>query len=274
MDQAAAHRPGSDNLLSARRLQRLAELGRSLPFEREISRNDRMLVAGDVEDYHQWGLAALDYIKTALGAAEFPGTPAKVLDFASGHGRVARMLRAAFPRAEITVSDLDPDAVEFCARTFDATPVLSHELPDQIALDGAYQLIWVGSLFTHLASQRWDQFIGFLCEHLEPGGVLLFTTLGRTILNEVRFGRRQLAIADVESLVTAFDTQGFAYQDYAEEPGYGIAVARPWWVCGVLMRHPTLELVTYGERGWNGRQDAIACRRVEWATAQPAPVGS
>ena len=41
---------------------------------------------------------------------------------------------------------------------------------------------------------------------------------------------------------------------------YGIAVVRPWWVCGRVMRHPTLELVMYSEGGWLGRQDAIACR--------------
>jgi SAM-dependent methyltransferase len=251
----------------------LAQLGRSLAFEREISPDDRML-EGDREQYYRWGLAALDYVHVALRAAEFEGQPRTVLDFACGHGRVARMLRAGFPDAAMTVCDINSDAVEFCARTFDATPVQGEALPEKTELHGRFALIWVGSLFSHLDAPRWDGFLRLLCDHLESGGVLVFTTLGRTIAAEIRSGRRRLAIAAPDSLAATFDERGFAYQDYVTAPGYGIALARPSWVCEVLQRFPELELVTYGERAWLGRQDAIACRQRPGERDRSAAVSS
>ena len=266
------------NPVAVRRRVRLDQLGSSLAFDREISPDDRML-EGDPEHYYRWGLAALDCVQTALRAAEFDGQPRAVLDFACGHGRVARMLRAAYPEAAITVCDINPDAVEFCARRFNAAPVVGHHVPERTQLPGRFELIWVGSLFSHLDAPRWDGFLRLFSDHLEPGGVLVFTTLGRTIAGDIRSGRRRLAIADPESFGATFEEQGFAYQDYVTQPGYGIAVARPWWVCKLLLRFPELELVSYGERGWFGRQDAIACRHAAEDGIQPpaaaaAPVGS
>ena len=46
-----------------------------------------------------------------------------MLDFACGHGRVMRTLKAAFPDALLTACDIDRDGVDFCARTFGAAPV-------------------------------------------------------------------------------------------------------------------------------------------------------
>ena len=57
---------------------------------------------------------------TAVGTQEVR----RVLDFGCGHGRVMRVLRAAFPDAELVACDIDQDAVSFCAETFGARPVL------------------------------------------------------------------------------------------------------------------------------------------------------
>ena len=229
---------------------------------------------GTPEGYYLWGLSALEYVETAMCAAEFEGKPRTVLDFACGYGRVARMFRAGLPDAAMTVCDLDAKAIEFCARKFDATPVLGHRVAENTQLIGKFDLIWVGSLFSHLAAPRWDGFLQLLSEHLEPGGVLVFTTLGRMQLAEIRSGEFQVAIADPEALAVMFDEQGFGYQDYVPTSGYGIAVARPWWVCRQLLRHPELELVMYTERGWFGRQDAVTCRSVpEYARPAEAQRG-
>jgi SAM-dependent methyltransferase len=227
---------------------------------REISPQDNMSATG-AEQYYRWGLAALEYIQVALRAAEADGQPRAILDLPSGYGRVLRMLRAAFPAASVTACDLNADAVEFCARTFGAIPVVSAPRPEEIKLPGRYDLIWVGSLLTHVDDAAWHGFLRVFSDHLVPGGVLVFTTIGRTFVDDLRHGRRRVGIKNVDALIAAYDRAGFAYQDFASTEGYGITAVRPAWVCATLEQHPELELVAYTEGGWNGRQDAVACRR-------------
>ena len=89
------------------------------------------------------------------------------------------MLRMAFPEAHISVSDLDRDGVDFCAQEFQAEPLYSREDIREVKTSRSFDLIWCGSLFTHLEGERWPSFLEFFAEHLRPGGVLVFTTHGR-----------------------------------------------------------------------------------------------
>jgi 2-polyprenyl-3-methyl-5-hydroxy-6-metoxy-1,4-benzoquinol methylase len=98
------------------------------------------------------------------------------------------MLRAFFPDAHLTACDLDRDAVDFCAAEFNARPVYSHEDIRCVSLDQCFDVIWCGSLFTHLDSQQWPDFLGFFAEHLSPDGVLVFTTHGRQPIQWMREG--------------------------------------------------------------------------------------
>jgi SAM-dependent methyltransferase len=231
-----------------------------LPFVREISDRDEMVATATPRQYYHLGFAALDSIDRALRAADFGRSPKTVLDFACGHGRVLRMLVAAFPEADFTACDLNRDGVEFCRRIFGATPVLGHELAEQMQLPDRYELIWVGSLFTHLDAPRWNSFLALLAQHLEPGGVLVFTTHGRGSIEELRVGERSFSIDDAAELLSSCDRDGFGYQNYVGHDNFGISLSRPWWVCSELERHQALELVCYTEGGWNGRQDVVACR--------------
>jgi hypothetical protein len=69
--------------------------------------------------------------------------------------------------------------VDFCADTFGAQPVYATVRPQDISFEDDFDLIWSGSLFTHLDT---DRFVGFLklfesCLTIE--GLLVFTTNGR-----------------------------------------------------------------------------------------------
>ena len=91
--------------------------------------------------------------------------PPRILDFPCGHGRVLRYLRAEFPQAEITACDLLRDGVDFCAANFGAIPVYSDPDPSRIGLPrDAFDLIWVGSLFTHFDAARWAKSFSFSAE--------------------------------------------------------------------------------------------------------------
>jgi SAM-dependent methyltransferase len=241
-----------------------------LEFIRDIAPQDGMKMS-TADAYYRFGLAALAYVRLALQAAG-DLEPRNILDLPSGYGRVLRMLKAAYPDADLTACDIDRAAVDFCAETFDAIPAYSTEDVSDLRLAGHYDLIWCGSLLTHLGAEGWRRFLRWFERHLREGGVLVFTTAGRSIADGITSGRRkiappggapgQLRASDLHRLVAAYEGHGFGYVPYLDfEADYGISLSSPAWVCRELERCPSLELLMYTERGWNGRQDAITCVR-------------
>ncbi len=211
--------------------------------------------------YYLYGLGALAYIRLALQAAG-ADEPRRILDLPCGYGRVLRMLKAAFPEADLTACDLDRAGVEFCAETFGAIPAYSSEDPSDLRLADDYDLIWCGSLLTHLDAEGWRLFLPWFEQHLKEGGILVFTTHGRLHAEEIRSGRQKFPVTDLVELVAAYQRDGFGYQRYIDfEADYGISLSSPAWVCGELERCPDLELLMYTERGWMSRQDAVVCVR-------------
>lgn len=228
-----------------------------------ISPNDTMFGSNPNSSYYfSTGQSALRCIKLAmLGAGT--GEPRRILDLPSGHGRILRALKAAFPQAELTACDINRDGVDFCAQALGAIPVYSHEDPDDIELMGTFDLIFCGSLFTHLDADRWPGFLELFHSHLSSGGLLVFTTHGRFVVERLRSGEVDYGLgADfVTSLVTEFDQgNGFGYRDYPSYPGFGFSLTSPGWLCARLWELPGLQLVSFTERGWNQHQDVVAVR--------------
>src|SRR4051812_24162879 len=102
---------------------------------RTIAPNDWMTDKVKPENYFIAGRSALKAILVSLEAARVdPASVTRILDLPCGHGRVLRHLRAGFPAAEIAACDIDRDGVDFCARTFGATPIYSRDDPAEIPL--------------------------------------------------------------------------------------------------------------------------------------------
>jgi 16S rRNA G1207 methylase RsmC len=77
---------------------------------------------GNVEHYLAVGESALRIIETALYEKSMPW---RILDLPTGYGRITRVLRARFPKASITVCDIDPAAVGYSAARFAAHGIYS-----------------------------------------------------------------------------------------------------------------------------------------------------
>ncbi|MGE3151116.1 MAG: class I SAM-dependent methyltransferase [Nitrospiraceae bacterium] len=232
---------------------------------RTISPNDEMY-AGD-RGFSDWywyvGRSALDVIDQCLHAAKKPVSDIQhILDLPCGHGRVLRYLKAAFPTAEITACDVLRDGVEFCAETFAAKPVYSRNEPEQIELPlHQFDLIWVGSLFTHLNAERWPAFLRRLVRSLRKDGVLVFTTHGRYVYHRMKgledayeyclpYWSKTVALYE-------YERTGFGFGDYQNRQ-YGISLSAPGWVCS-LVEQCGLRCIHFQERGWHDIQDAYAC---------------
>ena len=114
-----------------------------------ISPNDEMLAGTDYAHYLAVGVSAMQNVHDTLKMHGL-SSPSSILDMPCGHGRVTRALRAVFPAADISVCDLNEDGVDFCAKHFDARPFLSSSDFSTLDLGRKFDVIWVGSLITHL----------------------------------------------------------------------------------------------------------------------------
>jgi len=230
-----------------------------------ISPRDGMFQAGGERHYFSVGESALHEIRLALQLAN-TGSPATILDFPSGHGRVLRRLRVEYPAALITACDIDLDAIRFCADEFGAVPVPGSEDLSRIPLDGDYDLIWCGSLLTHLNADLFKQVLSFMSDHLAASGVLVFTTHGRRPLE--LFRNKVLSYlgpdhdADFEEMIREYGVHGFSYRNYSHMSNYGISLSKPFWVLRQLELFPKLRLLMTHEAGWDNHQDVFACVKV------------
>jgi len=218
---------------------------------------------GDERRYLDVGLSAIRCIRHAL-AMVGAGAPRRILDLPCGHGRVLRALRVAWPEAELTACDLARDGVDFCARTFGARPVYSEVDPRAVALAReSFDLIWVGSLLTHLDRERWSAFLECFHAWLAPEGLLVFTTLGRYAAYRIEQGIEYgLDARQRSGLLADFSRDGFGYRDYPGQSGFGLALASPPFVTRLVMRGHDARLVTYGEALWDDHQDVVGCQKL------------
>jgi SAM-dependent methyltransferase len=221
---------------------------------REISPNDRVFTHS--KPYFMTAISAVECIDAVMDKE-----PRRILDLPCGHGRVMRALRARFPAAKIIACDILEDGVDFCAETFDAIPVHAPEDPRELEIRGTFDLIWCGSLLSHLRADRWTAFMDLFHSRLAKGGTLVLTTNGRRVALGLRRGETDLALDDETRtrLLTSFQS-GFAYENYAGYSDYGISLSAPWWVVRHLQRD-NLRLVSFTEAGWGGFQDVYAATR-------------
>ncbi len=218
----------------------------------EISPNDVMYASGPPERYWELGESALRAIRLSLQAAGQP-KPRSILDLPSGHGRVLRTLKAAFPDARLVACDIDTDAIEFCARVLGATPIQGHDDPAAVEFDDAIDVIWCGSLLTHLDAPRWPAFLEFFQAALKADGLLVFTAHGRKVLDNMRHGAAYLDEERQAAVIAEYEAAGFGYRDYIGQDGYGISLSAAWWVLQQLEGRVHL----YSEALW-GSHDVFA----------------
>jgi SAM-dependent methyltransferase len=236
-----------------------------------ISPRDTMFTWEGTEHYFAVGESALACVRACLAAAgKAPEDVTRLLDFGCGHGRVLRRLTAAFPAAAVTVSDQDAGGVDFCAETFGARPIYSSPDPGAVSLDGPYDLIWVGSVFTHLDAEAFGGWLDTLAGALAADGLLVITTHGARAAELVREGSVDDSAFsfDRAALLTAWDRDGFAFaayrstdrNDVPDASPYGNAYVTPEVARAWLARAGLTE-VAYLPAGWDDHQDVYGCVR-------------
>ena len=180
-----------------------------------------------------------------------------VLDFGCGHGRTARHLPLLFPAATLLFSDIDESAWQFCARQFPrARGIPSHEDFAQVDLPTNIDVIFVGSVFTHLDWHRSRALWHKLFDALSPAGVLIPTFRGSACY--------RLMVRDADTLnykgyydpmINNYLTTGFGYQDYKNFTAWGQNLASIGRITDLAADQERARLVGYKEAGWAGVHD-------------------
>lgn len=226
---------------------------------------DRTIVPGDTmfqgnEDYYfEVGESALAAIEASLAAAGVTKVES-VLDYACGYGRVLRWLKARFPSARILASDLDSKGLAAVGATL-GIETRPARVDCAESLGESFDLIWSGSLLTHLSELDAGRVLKFLLDHLSPSGVLVFTTHGpyveRRIAGEKLYG---LETSEADRLLEDYRSGGYGFGAYPKQKAYGISAVIPSkMMC--LIEQTDGRPIYYQERGWIRHQDVYAVSR-------------
>jgi SAM-dependent methyltransferase len=225
---------------------------------KEIAQRDNMNES-TVDRYFAVGRSAIAAIAKVL-IIHGSGAPTDVLDFACGFGRVARYLRAAFPAARLSVADDWREAVDFSARTFEAAPIYSAANFSTIPLGGPFDLIWCGSLMTHVSEHDVLAIMDLFERHLRPGAAMIFTTHGREMYRRRISGKHSFGITDAqfEELAATYQSGRHGFVEYPHRRHYGISLTPPQWIVAAVAAHERLSLISFTEAGWDNHQDVVA----------------
>ncbi len=181
---------------------------------------------GGAFHYLSVGLSASRCIKEALRSVSRELTVNTILDFPCGHGRVLRFLQATFPNSDITAAEIDSDALKFCRRSFSVNTVLSKKDFNEISIPKQFDLIWCGSLFTHIDEQATSSLLKFFHKHLSEQGVCIFTTHGKHSIELIQSKKQTYGLAEEaqRKVLHEFKATGYGYANYVNREGYGISV--------------------------------------------------
>jgi SAM-dependent methyltransferase len=221
------------------------------------------------ENYFWVGASAMEVITAAVHASRLTDVMT-ILDLPCGHGRVLRHLAAMFPEARIDACDLDEDGVRFCAETFGANPIVSQEDLTAVKFPRKYDLIWIGSLFTHTSQEITEKWLRFLAGQLTDSGIIVATFHGR-FAPKLHYHTPYIDDAKWALIMDGYVRNGYGYADYDRSQShdfikgsYGLSVAKPSSLVEMVSRIPGIRVHLYKERGWADNHDVIAFGPPDW----------
>ena len=218
---------------------------------------------GSAAHYFIVGLQALNIISKNLAIINAQ-EPKRILDFGCGHGRVMRHLKVFFPDTEIIGTEVIESCVAYCNASFGAKTFLSSpsflNLPPNLNAD----VIWAGSVYTHISAKRFKKLLKYFSESLKTGGIAVITTHGRKTEEYMPTHGYGLSAVKAKVVLAQYNLFGFGYADYAGAKDYGTSINTPAWFCGMLKKEfPELRLVSYTEQYWDNHQDVICVQKIK-----------
>ncbi|MEO8380465.1 MAG: class I SAM-dependent methyltransferase [Acidobacteriota bacterium] len=214
------------------RVPRWEELNRAVDERDDMLDFAMQLFEGDrdraVENYFR---NALEQFGLVRHIARWRGPVRRMLDFASGYGRLTRLLVHQHLADEVTVSDILVGGMEFQAAQFGVRTLLSTTRPEDFVAPEKYDLIFVASLFTHLPAVTFTRWLRRLAELLTADGLLIFTVHDQSLAPEpfeggIRFdSSSESRVLDVNDYGSTWVTEDYVREQVAAI-GAGFACVR------------------------------------------------
>jgi SAM-dependent methyltransferase len=224
----------------------------------KVSSNETM----NNEHYFLVGRSAIEVIVAALQCSQ-TGFVSRILDIPCGHGRVLRHLVEMFHEAEVTACDLDEDGVRFCAETFGAVPLVSQPDLASVAFPSRYDIIWVGSLFTHVPIEQTTSWLAHLAAQLSETGIIVATFHGRRAI-DIYQKNPYIAQSSWKKIKAQYQKTGYGYEDYSLEENheyiehsYGISLSSAEAILKIAQGIEGVRVFSYIEAGWADNQDVL-----------------
>jgi hypothetical protein len=171
-----------------------------------------------------------------------------------------------FPNADITASELDLNGMEFCKNNFDVN-VFPSKIPlSSVVMPQKYDLIWCGSLFTHIDEQPANEVLKFFHDHLSDNGVCVFTAHGTLTIKWLEEGKKTtygIPILSQKKVISEYYSKGYGYTDYENEPGYGISAVKRERLNEMAKSVGDWNEVMFLEHGWDNHQDVYAFSKLK-----------
>jgi 2-polyprenyl-3-methyl-5-hydroxy-6-metoxy-1,4-benzoquinol methylase len=194
-------------------------------FCKPVPAADETFFKALVPNYEQdFGISAFKFVEAAIRRYDaydqlvsqvFGGFDRldSVLDFASGYGRLTRVLAHKLPKDRIWVSDIYTKAIEWQVANYGVQGFFSTESPDDLRHDRTHDVVWVGSLFSHLPNGLFQRWLAKIWSFVSPRGVLAFSVHDETLLGEGEAmdatGLRFFRTSESDSL--DYDIYGMSY---------------------------------------------------------------
>lgn len=219
----------------------------------------------EIAHYVSVGQSAMQNIEASLAAAGRSFADVSTcLDMACGAGRVLRLLQTKIDPLHITACDIDKVGVNFLAAEFGVVPLIAPKDFRKIVFPRFYDLIWVGSLFTHLEPADGFDLLSILAGRLNPRGVLVFSTQGAGCIEKLSFYGWMFPPQEAR-MRAELDSPGMTYAAYfpQRDPGYGITLYRRDALEAAMQKKfgEGLREVRFAERGWDNHQDVYAYQK-------------
>jgi hypothetical protein len=185
----------------------------------------------------------------------------------SGWGRVMRFLVARLPNASLTACDIVEDAVGFCAHRFGARPVRSTPAFGDLDLGEEFDLIWCGSLVTHIDAPAIHALLRLFARSLKRDGLAIVTTHGDEAARRARRedAQYELGLDSRMAMLSGYEGGGLGFAelrgslhdaDMAGRPPapYGISLTSRAWMREAAERAGLRE-AHFAPHDWDGHQD-------------------
>lgn len=231
-----------------------------------VSVND-LMSGGGWRHYFAVALDAIRCIDAALDANSLRA-PRQVLDLPCGWGRVMRFLAPRFVPATLVGCDIVDDGLRFCAEQFGATSVRSSLSFDEVDLPCKFDLIWCGSLVTHVDPASAEALLRLFARSLLPRGLAVVTAHGKLVESRLRAGDPfyGLDLKASATIVSGYQKSGFGYATYPSgdthetdmagysEASYGVSLTSREWMLEAA-RRAGLNETYYAEHAWDNHHD-------------------